>query len=162
MAEFEFRGILLKMVEDLSDLDRRKFYFILGDIIPRRLRDNVSIESSIEVLEILFDILRLSDNTLSYLIHALEQIQRSDWSHRLNEYYQNKDSIFDLSVSHVCSELSTSNISRSPSISSLLSDLRDDSAILIHSLTSRQSKKSCSKKFKQRKGNILTHLDLLL
>jgi len=81
--EFEFRIVLVKIQDSLSDEDRRKLHFIFGEEIPRRLQENGSLTSALEVLQTLFDRLRISRNNYDYFVRALQEIGRNDCAQRL-------------------------------------------------------------------------------
>ncbi len=75
--EFEFRVVLLKIQNKLSDLDRRELHFLFNEDIPRRLQDG-SLENALDALEALFARVKISKNNYDYLVRALEAIDRHD------------------------------------------------------------------------------------
>ncbi|CAF1221526.1 unnamed protein product, partial [Didymodactylos carnosus] len=77
------RSILLQVQERLSDDDRKKLHFLVGDIIPRGLRDDPSIGGTLNLLEALFDRGKISSQDFSYLIEVFETIDCSDAANRL-------------------------------------------------------------------------------
>jgi len=81
--EFQFRELLVKVQDSLSDIDRRRLHFLFGDVIPRRLRDDPSINSSLDVLETLIDRGKINDQDFQYLIIAFDKIDRHDVAERL-------------------------------------------------------------------------------
>ncbi|CAM2714477.1 unnamed protein product [Rotaria socialis] len=84
--DFEFRVVLIKIQNNLSDADRLQLHFLFGEDIPRRLQSNGSLETTLEVLQTLFDRLKISNKNYNYLVRALEAIQRPDCVERLLSY----------------------------------------------------------------------------
>ncbi|CAM4779646.1 unnamed protein product [Rotaria magnacalcarata] len=84
--DFEFRVVLIKIQNSLSDSDRLQLHFLFGEDIPRRLQSNGSLETTLEVLQTLFDRLKISNKNYNYLVRALQAIQRPDCVERLLSY----------------------------------------------------------------------------
>jgi hypothetical protein len=72
--QFDFRVLLLKLQDCLSDSDRRRLHFIVGDTIPRQLRDDPTLGGTLSLLESLFDQAKISEQDFDYLIHAFNEI----------------------------------------------------------------------------------------
>jgi hypothetical protein len=72
---FDFRALLVKLQDCLSDNDRRRLHFIVGDTIPRYLRDDPTLGGTLSLLESLFDRAIISEQDFDYLIHAFNEIQ---------------------------------------------------------------------------------------
>ncbi len=72
--QFDFRALLLKLQDCLSDNDRRRLHFIVGDTIPRYLRDDPTLSGTLSLLESLFDQAKISDQDFDYLIYAFREI----------------------------------------------------------------------------------------
>jgi hypothetical protein len=72
------RAILLKLQDRLSDDDRKRFHFFLGDDVPRRIRDDPSLGGTLSVLEFLFDQDKINEQDFTYLINAFDEIQCID------------------------------------------------------------------------------------
>ena len=53
--ENRFRKVLLDILHDLSDVDRKKLAFLLGKDVERRLRDNATVEGMLDIFQQLFD-----------------------------------------------------------------------------------------------------------
>ncbi|CAF3498173.1 unnamed protein product [Rotaria socialis] len=87
-GQFDFRASLLKTQELLSDTDRHRLHFLLGDDIPKYLRDDPSLTGTLRVLETLFDRSIINDQDCDYLIDAFSKIQCNDAAKRLQEYKQ--------------------------------------------------------------------------
>ena len=83
MAQFYFRASLLKIQDLLSDSDRQRLHFLLGDDVPRYLRDDKSVEGAIRVLESLIDKTIINEQDCHYLIEAFKAIQCENAARRL-------------------------------------------------------------------------------
>ncbi|CAF0797992.1 unnamed protein product [Rotaria sordida] len=84
--QFDFRALLLKLQDCLSDNDRRRLHFIVGDTIPRRLRDNPTLGGTLDLLESLFDQAKISEQDFDYLIHTFNEIHCYQAVQRLKEH----------------------------------------------------------------------------
>ncbi|MCC7515638.1 MAG: hypothetical protein IT212_13190 [Bacteroidia bacterium] len=82
-GQFDFRALLLKTQELLSDTDRIRLHFLLGDDVPKYLRDDPSLAGTLRVLETLFDRSIIDDQDYDYLIDAFTKIQCKDAAKRL-------------------------------------------------------------------------------
>ncbi|CAF1639663.1 unnamed protein product [Adineta ricciae] len=85
-GQFDFRALLIKVQDLLSDGDRVRLHFLLGDDIPRNLRDNPSLSGTLSVLESLFDKDIISEQDCDYLIEAFKKIHCYDAAKRLQEH----------------------------------------------------------------------------
>ena len=72
--QFDFRALLLKLQDCLSVDDRRRLHFLMGDMIPRQIRDDPSLGGTLHLLETLFDHGRIDTQDYGYLIHAFREI----------------------------------------------------------------------------------------
>ncbi|CAF4599461.1 unnamed protein product, partial [Rotaria sp. Silwood1] len=70
---FDFRVLLLKLQDYLSDNDRRRLHFIVDDTIPRHLRDDSTLGGTLSLLESLFDQAKISEQDFNYLIRAFNE-----------------------------------------------------------------------------------------
>jgi len=73
--QFDFRALLLKLQDCLSNNDRRRLHFLLGDMIPRQIRDDPSLGGTLNLLESLFDQAKINEQDFDYLIHAFSEIR---------------------------------------------------------------------------------------
>ncbi|CAF3414676.1 unnamed protein product [Rotaria sp. Silwood1] len=71
--QFDFRVLLLKLQDYLSDNDRRRLHFIVDDTIPRHLRDDSTLGGTLSLLESLFDQAKISEQDFNYLIRAFNE-----------------------------------------------------------------------------------------
>ena len=78
MDTHHLRSILLKLQDRLSDDDRRRLHFFLGDDVPRRIRDDPTLRGTLSLLESLFDQDKISAENFSFLINAFDEIQCLD------------------------------------------------------------------------------------
>ncbi|CAF1594398.1 unnamed protein product, partial [Didymodactylos carnosus] len=110
--EFQFRCILLKILDGLSDNDCMKLKFLLGDNISRRLRDadHTSVANTLNVFETLFDQRKISNKDFTYLIKAFEAIECFGAAHRLKEHHEEAQR----SRSRTLSSASTTNTTTLP------------------------------------------------
>lgn len=67
-TDFEFRKLLLEVADDMSNENRKKFVFLLGDDIPKRKQD----EELFNIFEILINVGRISETDCSYLVDVLK------------------------------------------------------------------------------------------
>lgn len=81
--ETNLRSLLIKLQDSLSDSDRCRLHFLFGNVIPRKLRDDPSINGTLHVIESLFDRGLIDDQDFSYLIQAFREIHRPDIAKRL-------------------------------------------------------------------------------
>ncbi|CAM4832063.1 unnamed protein product [Rotaria magnacalcarata] len=72
--KFDFRTLFLKLQDYLSNDDRRRLHFILGDTIPRHLRDDPTLSGTLSLLESLCDQAKISEQDFNCLIHAFNEI----------------------------------------------------------------------------------------
>ena len=82
-AQFDFRTVLLRIQDLLSDTDRQRLHFLFGDDVPRHLRDDQSVGGAIRVLESLFDKAIINDQDCDYLIEAFRNIHCHNAAQRL-------------------------------------------------------------------------------
>ena len=85
--QFDFRALLLKLQNKLTDKDRRSLHFLLGDVIPRHLRDDPTIGGTLNLLESLFDSARISEQDFGYLVRAFKEINCGDIAGRLERMF---------------------------------------------------------------------------
>jgi hypothetical protein len=86
-GSFDFRAVLLKIQDILSDKDRQRLHFLLGDDIPRYLRDDPSLSGTLRVLESLLEKAIISDQACDYLIDAFNKIRCHDAAKRLKSLF---------------------------------------------------------------------------
>ncbi|CAF1087076.1 unnamed protein product [Didymodactylos carnosus] len=103
------RNILLKAQDRLSDNDRKKLYFLVGNIIPRALLDDQSTTGTLNLLEALFDRVKISVQDCSFLIDVFETIGCSDVANLLREGYQRTPPATTVSTGYASAVTNTTN-----------------------------------------------------
>ncbi len=83
----EFRVLLVQLSNQLSDGNREDLHFIVGSLVPRKLRDDCTPSGTLHLLEFLFDRTLISDQHFDYLIHAFHEIGCCDAVERLKGSY---------------------------------------------------------------------------
>ena len=66
MDNQEFRSILIKLQDRLSDNDRKRLHFFFGNDVPRRIRDDPSLSGTLSLMESLFDQDKISEQDLQF------------------------------------------------------------------------------------------------
>jgi len=89
--QLDFRALLLKIQDRLSNDDRHRLHFLVGDIIPRMQREDVTLAGTLTLLESLFDRAVISEDYLDFLIRIFREIQCYDAVKRLREYQLSKE-----------------------------------------------------------------------
>ena len=82
-GKYEFRALLLKIQDLLSESDRTRFLSLLGEDIPRKLREDPSLFGAVRLLESHLDRAIITDQDCTYLINAFTQIQCHDAAEQL-------------------------------------------------------------------------------
>lgn len=77
------REILVKLHDRLSDADRRRLHFYLGDDVPRRIRDDPTSLGTLSLMESLIDQNKINEKDFTYLIHAFQVIGCHDLAQNL-------------------------------------------------------------------------------
>ena len=72
------RATILKLESRLSDDDRKRLHFFLGDDVPRRIRDDPSLGGTLRLMESLFDQDKINEQDFTFLINAFDEIQCLD------------------------------------------------------------------------------------
>ena len=78
MDHLHLRAIILKLQDRLSDDDRRRLHFFLGNDVPRRIRDDPSLAGTLCLMESLFDQDKINEQDFTFLINAFDEIQCID------------------------------------------------------------------------------------
>ena len=78
MDNYQCRSILLKLQDRLSDDDRKRLHFFLGNDVPRRIRDDPSLTGTLSLIESLFDQDKISEQDFTFLIKTFNEIQCKD------------------------------------------------------------------------------------
>ncbi|CAF4115364.1 unnamed protein product [Rotaria socialis] len=86
MDNNHLRGIILKLQDCLSDNDRQRLHFFLGDDVPRPIRDDPTLNGTLRLMESLFDQDKINERDVTFLIKAFHAIQCIDAVKILNEH----------------------------------------------------------------------------
>lgn len=77
------REILVKIQDRLSDDDRKRFHFYLGDDVPRRIRDDPTLFGTLSLMQSLIDQDKINEKDFTYLTNAFQAIGCYDLAHIL-------------------------------------------------------------------------------
>ncbi|CAF1563326.1 unnamed protein product, partial [Didymodactylos carnosus] len=125
-SEMNVRAILVKIENQLSGKSRRELQFVLGTSVSRRVREDKSDSSILDLFEELFDRSKISNGDLSYLIRAFEIIECHNTANFLRQHHQ-ENSQLAITPPSVPPTSSSSNNTASL-CEQLLSDLEEDNA----------------------------------
>jgi hypothetical protein len=78
MHNRHLRAIILRLQDRLSDNDRKRLHFFLGNDVPRRIRDDQSLGGTLSLMESLFDQDKINEQDFNFLINAFDEIQCID------------------------------------------------------------------------------------
>jgi hypothetical protein len=78
MDDHHLRAIILKLQDRLSDNDRKRLHFFLGNDVPRRIRDDPTLGGTLSLMESLFDQDKINGVDFTFLINAFDEIQCTD------------------------------------------------------------------------------------
>lgn len=68
------RKIIIKLQDRLSDSDRHRLHFAVGDDVPRRIRDNLTLSGTLSLMESLIDQDKISEQDFTFLIDTFNDI----------------------------------------------------------------------------------------
>ncbi|CAF0711831.1 unnamed protein product [Adineta steineri] len=88
MANIRLRSIIIKLQDCLSNDDRERLHFLLGDDVPRRLQDNTTLSGTLSIMQSLFDRNKISEQDFTFLINVFEEIPCPHAVNLLAEYKQ--------------------------------------------------------------------------
>ncbi|UJR07506.1 hypothetical protein I4U23_011795 [Adineta vaga] len=92
MNQYRLRSVILKLDARLSDADRQRFHFFMGNNVPRRIRDDKSLNGTLTLMESLFDQDKINEKDFTFLIEAFEEIECIDAAQLLREYREQLES----------------------------------------------------------------------
>ena len=78
MDSQHLRAIILKVQYVLSDDDRQRLHFFLGNDVPRRFRDDPSLRGTLNLMDSLFDQDKISEDDFTFLINAFDETHCTD------------------------------------------------------------------------------------
>ncbi len=91
--KYDFRALLVKFEDCLSDSDQRRLHFLVRDMIPKKVRSDPTLGGTLDLLESLFDQGKINAQDFGYLIHAFREIGCPAAVKRLKGLFRNKISI---------------------------------------------------------------------
>ncbi|CAF1116657.1 unnamed protein product [Rotaria sordida] len=92
MDNHRLRAMILKLQDRLSNDDRKRLHFYLGNDVPRRIRDDPSLGGTLSLMDSLFDQDKINENDFTFLINAFDEIQCIDAMKLLREYWRQNQS----------------------------------------------------------------------
>jgi hypothetical protein len=69
------RSVLIQLQNLLSDTDRQRLHFLFSDDVPRRIREDSTVNGSLNLMDILIEQGKISTSDLSVLIEACEALK---------------------------------------------------------------------------------------
>ena len=78
MDNARLRAIILNLQDRLSNDDRKRLHFYLGNDVPRRIRDDPTLGGTLNLMDSLFDQDKINEEDFSYLIEVFDQIRCFD------------------------------------------------------------------------------------
>jgi hypothetical protein len=74
----QLRGIILKLQNRLSEDDRIRFHFYMGNDVPRSYRDDHTLRGTLKLMKSLIDQDIINEQDFTFLIDAFDEIQCID------------------------------------------------------------------------------------
>ena len=90
-TQYDFRVLLIKIQDLLSESDCQRLHFLVGNDIPKQLHEDVSIYGAFRVFESLFDKAIITDQDCQYLIEAFRTIRCHNAVKRLEGLFLYRD-----------------------------------------------------------------------
>lgn len=78
MDAYRLRAIILKLQDRLSNDDRKRLHFYLGNDVPQRIRDDPSLGGTLSLMDSLFGQDKINGQDFTFLIDAFDEIQCLD------------------------------------------------------------------------------------
>lgn len=78
MEDQQLREVILKLQNCLSDNDRQRLHFFLANHIPRAIRDDLTLNGTLKLMQALFDQDKINEEDVTFLIKAFHAIQCFD------------------------------------------------------------------------------------
>ncbi|CAF1419655.1 unnamed protein product [Adineta steineri] len=92
MDNHRLRAIILKLQDRLSNDDRKRLHFYLGNDVPRRIRDDSTLGGTLSLMDSLFDQDKVNEKDFTFLINAFDEIQCIDAVKLLREHWRHNQS----------------------------------------------------------------------
>lgn len=94
-ADTRFRLILTEVDEDLSDQDRKRLHFVIGNVIPKRLREHPTVADTVILWETLFERGKISSDDFQFLIDTFDGIGCHRAARKLRGIFSHNATHFD-------------------------------------------------------------------
>jgi hypothetical protein len=78
MNNRRLRALIVRLQDRLTEDDRKRLHFFLGNDVPRRVRDDPSLGGTLSLMESLFDQDKINEKDFTFLINAFDEIQCLD------------------------------------------------------------------------------------
>jgi hypothetical protein len=88
MNNRRLRALIVRLQDRLSEDDRKRLHFFLGNDVPRRIRDDPSLGGTLSLIQSLFDQDKINEKDFSLLIDAFKQIRCFDAVHLLKGFFR--------------------------------------------------------------------------
>ncbi|CAF1472872.1 unnamed protein product [Adineta ricciae] len=98
MDSIRLRSIILNLQDRLSNDDRKRLHFYLGNDVPRRIRDDPTLGGTLNLMDSLFDQDIINEKDFTYLIEAFHEIRCFDAVKLLKEHLNRSQSTQSLSL----------------------------------------------------------------
>jgi len=108
MDNHHLRVIILKILDSLSNDDRRRLHFLLLNDVPRRISHDPSFSDTLSLMESRFDQDKMNEKDLIFLINIFETIQCTDAVKLLKR----NDFVFNLIITIYLSRTYETNINK--------------------------------------------------
>ncbi|CAF1271625.1 unnamed protein product [Adineta steineri] len=92
MDNHRLRAMILKLQDRLSNDDRKRLHFYLGNDVPRRIRDDPTLGGTLSLMDSLFDQDKVNEKDFTFLINAFDEIQCIDAVKLLREHWRHNQS----------------------------------------------------------------------
>jgi hypothetical protein len=84
----QFRALLVNLFNQLSSVNRNELHFIVGEKVPRSVREDRTPSGSLNLLDSLLDQKIISAQNPDYLINVFEQLVCYDAAEQLKGLYE--------------------------------------------------------------------------
>ncbi|CAF0763877.1 unnamed protein product [Rotaria sordida] len=137
-SDFDFRELLISLDDDMSNEERKRFVFLLGDDIPKRKRE----DPLVDIFTILIDRGRISPTNCNYLVEILERLKLIALAYKVALFETKRSPSISLPTelennqsinnTHVSSTTTSGNIRKDvPTLEEFLKDLNASDTMII-------------------------------
>ncbi|CAF3903043.1 unnamed protein product [Rotaria sordida] len=133
MDSLRLRGIIVKLQDRLSNDDRKRLHFYLGNDVPRRIRDDASLSGTLSLMDSLFDQDKINEKDFTFLINAFNEIQCIDAVKLLREHLR------QIQSNGLNQSIESLSMIMPPMINQLLQDQDEDKYAVNHFLVNQEN-----------------------